>query len=112
VGLFRKTCGAGARQTNPFSRNCLGGRGLIGACAGAYAEGVIAEAAARASWGAASSAAAAKPFGDLLNSLGFLNLGELFQLAVPIELADQGGILAPVRLNLNEQFKKDFCAED
>lgn len=51
-------------------------------------------------------------FNDLLNFLGFLNLGELFQLAVPIELADQGRILAPVRLNLNEQFKKDFCAED
>lgn len=55
-----------------------------------------------------SAAPTIHPFIDLSDFFGFLNLSQLFQLAVPIELADEGGILAPVRLNLDKEFEEDF----
>src|ERR1700735_4794843 len=41
----------------------------------------------------------------------FLVVGELFQLAMPIELANDRGILAPVRLDFDHEFQEDFDAE-
>jgi hypothetical protein len=41
----------------------------------------------------------------------FLVVGELFELAVPIELANDRGILTPVRLHFDHEFQKDFGAE-